>query len=122
MPEAVLLFLRHPEPGKAKTRLIPALGPEGAAALYRRLADRVAEVVRSLDRPGLDRIAYFEPPEREEEVGAWVGGAFRAVPQPDTELDGRLEAGFSAAACAELRASRISSVSVNLIEREAQSV
>lgn len=34
---AVLVFARAPLPGAAKTRLIPLLGAEGAAALHRRL-------------------------------------------------------------------------------------
>ncbi len=33
----IAVFARAPEPGKVKTRLIPALGAEGAAALHRRL-------------------------------------------------------------------------------------
>lgn len=33
----VMVFARAPTPGEAKTRLIPALGAEGAAALHRRL-------------------------------------------------------------------------------------
>jgi uncharacterized protein len=33
----VVVFARAPEPGKVKTRLIPVLGEEGAAALHRRL-------------------------------------------------------------------------------------
>jgi hypothetical protein len=32
---AVIAFARAPVPGRTKTRLIPALGPEGAAELYR---------------------------------------------------------------------------------------
>jgi rSAM/selenodomain-associated transferase 1 len=32
---AVIVFARAPRPGATKTRLIPALGPEGAADLYR---------------------------------------------------------------------------------------
>jgi uncharacterized protein len=35
----VLVFARAPEPGKAKTRLIPALGAEGAAELAARLTE-----------------------------------------------------------------------------------
>jgi rSAM/selenodomain-associated transferase 2/rSAM/selenodomain-associated transferase 1 len=36
---AILVFTRYPQPGQAKTRLIPALGPEGAAALQRRMTE-----------------------------------------------------------------------------------
>src|SRR6185295_14545204 len=36
----VLVFARAPEPGAAKTRLIPLLGPERAAALQRVLIER----------------------------------------------------------------------------------
>ncbi len=37
--ERVVLFTRFPEPGKAKTRLIPALGDAGAAGLHRRMTE-----------------------------------------------------------------------------------
>lgn len=36
----MLVFARAPVPGRCKTRLIPALGPAGAAALHRRLVRR----------------------------------------------------------------------------------
>ena len=37
-PQArILIFAKAPEAGRVKTRLIPALGAEGAADLYRRL-------------------------------------------------------------------------------------
>ena len=43
----LILFTRYPEPGRAKTRLIPALGAEGAAALQRRMSETiVARMVR----------------------------------------------------------------------------
>ncbi|MBF0256325.1 MAG: TIGR04282 family arsenosugar biosynthesis glycosyltransferase [Gammaproteobacteria bacterium] len=38
--EVLLLFAKAPLPGQAKTRLIPALGAEGAAALQQRLLRR----------------------------------------------------------------------------------
>jgi rSAM/selenodomain-associated transferase 1 len=36
-PMRILVFARAPEPGRVKTRLIPRLGPEGAARLHTRL-------------------------------------------------------------------------------------
>lgn len=41
------LFTRWPEAGKAKTRLIPALGPQGAADLHKRLTERTVATVRA---------------------------------------------------------------------------
>ena len=43
----VSLFTRWPEAGKAKTRLIPVLGAQGAADLHRRLTERTVGVVRA---------------------------------------------------------------------------
>lgn len=51
MPPRVALFTRWPEPGKAKTRLIPALGPQGAADLHRRLTERTVATVRAAGLP-----------------------------------------------------------------------
>ena len=39
-PARLLVFSRYPQAGKSKTRLIPALGPQGAAALQRRMTER----------------------------------------------------------------------------------
>jgi uncharacterized protein len=44
----LLIFTRYPEPGKTKTRLIPALGEEGAAQLHRRMAEYTVQQARSL--------------------------------------------------------------------------
>lgn len=39
----ILVFARAPEPGQVKTRLIPAVGADGAAALHRRLVEQQLE-------------------------------------------------------------------------------
>ncbi|MCU0934999.1 MAG: TIGR04282 family arsenosugar biosynthesis glycosyltransferase [Gammaproteobacteria bacterium] len=44
----LLVFARAPVPGEAKTRLIPALGAEGAAALHARLVRRTLGAVRGV--------------------------------------------------------------------------
>ena len=46
MSPRVVLFTRYPEPGKAKTRLIPALGDAGAASLHRTLTERTIMAVQ----------------------------------------------------------------------------
>ncbi len=44
----LIIFTRYPEPGKTKTRLIPALGPEGAADLHRQMIDSTLTWARQL--------------------------------------------------------------------------
>ena len=42
----LIIFTRYPEAGKAKTRLIPALGAEGAATLQRQMTEYVIGISR----------------------------------------------------------------------------
>lgn len=46
MSPRVVLFTRFPEPGMAKTRLIPAIGPDRAARLHRILTERTVRAVQ----------------------------------------------------------------------------
>lgn len=86
MPEPrVVLFTRYPEPGRAKTRLIPALGEDGAAALHRRLAERTLAAVRASGLPYELRVTGAEPAA----FRAWLG-PMDAVPQGDGDLGERL--------------------------------
>ncbi|HEX5477640.1 MAG TPA: TIGR04282 family arsenosugar biosynthesis glycosyltransferase [Burkholderiales bacterium] len=60
---AIIVFARAPQAGRAKTRLIPRLGPEGAARLQARLilqALRVAQLARcgSVELHGAPRAAH----------------------------------------------------------------
>ncbi|MDX1395064.1 MAG: TIGR04282 family arsenosugar biosynthesis glycosyltransferase [Gemmatimonadota bacterium] len=91
--ERVILFGRVPRPGEAKTRLIPAIGTEGAARLYRAFLDdavAMASSARELelwvpDTPGaVERLSRRYPDL-----------AIRL--QPDGDLGGRLRAAFDAA-------------------------
>ena len=43
----VIVFAKAPEPGAVKTRLIPLLGADGAAALHARLVKRTLETARA---------------------------------------------------------------------------
>ena len=46
MSPRVVLFTCYPEPGKVKTRLIPAMGPDRAARLHRVLTERTVLAVQ----------------------------------------------------------------------------
>lgn len=48
MVERLIIFARYPEPGKVKTRLIPALGPAGAANFYHQMAEQTLAQARLL--------------------------------------------------------------------------
>jgi uncharacterized protein len=43
----LIIMTKYPEPGQTKTRLIPALGAEGAANLHRKLGLHTVDQVRS---------------------------------------------------------------------------
>ena len=47
----LVLFVRYPTAGRAKTRLIPALGAQGAADLHRRLTERTLATLRATGLP-----------------------------------------------------------------------
>lgn len=46
--DRVILFTRYPVTGKVKTRLIPALGPEGSCALHREMTENTVQTLRDL--------------------------------------------------------------------------
>lgn len=61
MPDScdhLCMFSRRPVAGEAKTRLIPALGPDGAAALPRRMTVRTLAAARyARKRPSFASVA-----------------------------------------------------------------
>jgi rSAM/selenodomain-associated transferase 2/rSAM/selenodomain-associated transferase 1 len=46
--ERLIVFTRYPEPGRAKTRMVPVLGERGAADLQRRMTVRAMQTVGAL--------------------------------------------------------------------------
>lgn len=62
MPDIRLhIFCRWPEPGKAKTRLIPGFGAEGAAAIYAKLLAHTLAVAKASGIPFELRVTGAEP-------------------------------------------------------------
>lgn len=86
----LLLFLRYPQPGHTKTRLIPALGAEGAARLQRKMSEYL---LRRIGRPGWTVEIYFTGGGLSE-MQTWLGQQFVYCPQVEGDLGARLQAGF----------------------------
>jgi rSAM/selenodomain-associated transferase 1 len=90
---ALIVFLKHPQVGKVKTRLAPALGAEITVDLYRALCEGMLEA--TTPRPGeYERLLFFDPPEAMDSVRAWLPGS-RLLPQASGDLGTRMEAAFA---------------------------
>lgn len=94
-PDLLLLFSRYPEPGKVKTRLIPALGPDGAACLHRRLTVHTLETARTFAafRP-TEVMVYFDGPSAQG-MQELFGNEFSYRPQAPGDLGQRLDAAMA---------------------------
>lgn len=93
----ILLFTRFPEPGKAKTRLIPALGAEGAAALQRRMTEATLKNLLSFSAAsGAHSEIRFDGGDTAG-VRRWLPGAVGYAPQGEGNLGDRLQRAFAAA-------------------------
>lgn len=82
----IALFARYPTPGAAKTRLIPALGAEGAARVHRRLVERTIATIRE---SGVHFSLWFTGASRAE-FAAWLGQDVDLVEQGGGDLGERL--------------------------------
>lgn len=96
--ESLILFARPPLPGRAKTRLAPALGREGAARLYSRFLGDAAETARALraGRPGVGLVCEWAL-ERDESLddfplAGWLPGPFLHRAQTGEDLGARMAA------------------------------
>lgn len=93
---AVIFFVRHPVPGRVKTRLAAGSTPELAANLYRIMVEVLRD--RLLPHAGreYDLWLYVTPARSAVEVGAWLLGGTprkgtRILVQPEGDLAGRLD-------------------------------
>lgn len=89
---SLIIFSRYPQPGTTKTRLIPALGAEGAAALQRCMAERLVEQGRLLrDRFDLTLQICFTGGSLPQ-LQAWLGADLHYQVQGEGDLGDRLQA------------------------------
>jgi rSAM/selenodomain-associated transferase 1 len=99
--DQLLVFVKAPRPGAVKTRLATVLGAEGAAALYRAMAEEEFRRTAPRDRE-YARTLVFDPPDAAEEIGRWLPGEALA-PQRGGDLGQRMSSAFAAAFAAGAR-------------------
>jgi len=94
----IILFTRYPEPGTTKTRMIPELGPEGAAMLQRQMTEHIISKISQF--AGSQKIAVqvrFEGGNKKL-MQAWLGAKFEYCHQGIGDIGFRmataLEEGF----------------------------
>ncbi|NIS60731.1 MAG: DUF2064 domain-containing protein [Proteobacteria bacterium] len=92
--EGLIIFTRYPEPGKAKTRLIPSLGSNGAAGLQRRMTEHTLTVARQLHgyRPVSIEVHYEGGSKHLME--RWLGRDLPSRPQGSGNLGERMLRAF----------------------------
>lgn len=100
---AVIIFARAPHPGAVKTRLIPLLGAEGAAALHARLVKRTLETARAA---AFRRIELHGTPDIDDPFFRLCAGHFAAtlVAQTGGDLGARMHAAFESVLATHPRA------------------
>ena len=82
----IALFARFPVPGRAKTRLIPALGETRAAALHRKLVEMTVAAARA---SGLAYELRFTGADHDD-FARWLGDDVPLVLQGEGDLGDRL--------------------------------
>ncbi|MBI9090508.1 MAG: TIGR04283 family arsenosugar biosynthesis glycosyltransferase [Desulfobacterium sp.] len=96
----IMIFGRYPVAGKAKTRLIPALGPEGAARLHRQMTEHVVAMARSAVRKMGAReigITFCCTGAPLKAFRAWLGRDLTYLAQPSGDLGARMLGAFKTA-------------------------
>jgi len=98
--ECLIVFSRYPEPGKTKTRTIPALGAEGAAELQRQMTEHTLAQVEKMQGNRAVEV-HFSGGDRQQ-MAAWLGGDRVYRQQHPGNLGERLTAAFQGAFAARM--------------------
>ena len=92
----VIIFAKSPQPGAVKTRLVPLLGEEGAAALHAKLVKRTLETTLAAS---LGRVELHCAPDTDDPFFRFCAGHFGVTLQPQVagDLGTRMFSAFASA-------------------------
>ena len=89
-PARLIVFTRYPEPGRAKTRLIPALGALGAATVHRQMTEHTLLQARKLHSTHGISIAVHFDGSGHQQMQDWLGADLVYQSQPSGDLGWRM--------------------------------
>ncbi|MEM9275468.1 MAG: TIGR04282 family arsenosugar biosynthesis glycosyltransferase [Cyanobacteria bacterium P01_F01_bin.143] len=97
MNESLIIFTRYPEPGKTKTRMIPALGAEGAAELQRQLSEHTIQTAQKLQESRQIEIEIHFAGGDRDLMSSWLGNNHSYYPQASGDLGAKMQSAFAKA-------------------------
>ncbi len=90
----LIIFTRYPQPGKTKTRLIPALGVEGAANLQRQMTEYTLSNVKKLCKSTAISFEVRFADGNLQLMQGWLGTELNYQLQGEGDLGKRMENSF----------------------------
>lgn len=97
MNETLIIFSRFPQPGTTKTRMIPALGADGAAQLQRQMTEHTLNTAKQLLSKRNITIEIHFAGGSIELMRQWLGKDIQYIPQVAGDLGDRMRSAFDRA-------------------------
>lgn len=94
-PHHLIIFVRFPGAGKAKTRLIPALGRKGAADLQRRMTEHLLQRLHPLFRDENIHCSISYTGGTAQKMKTWLGDGLAFRKQEGDDLGQRMLHAFA---------------------------
>lgn len=94
MRESLIIFTRYPEPGKTKTRLISALGKEGAAMLQRQMTEQKLAQAKKLQTYFPLSLEIHFAGGNEQLMQEWLGSNITYKRQSEGDIGCRMASAF----------------------------
>jgi len=93
--ETLIIYSRYPEPGKTKTRMIPALGAEGAAQLQRKMTEHTLETAKKIKSDRDISIEVHFAGGNEQLMSDWLGKDIKYISQVFGGLGDKMNYSFT---------------------------